>query len=173
QDANRSRVQRAHRVPAVRQHRRRGRAVVPRPATGQVLIRKRKRGVIYALRFHAYGERRYVTLGSSNDGWDRRRAENELANIQADVRRGTWRPPDPEPQEPEPEPTFHEFASRWLGDLRHEGLAPRTLEGYEWQLTHHLLPFFAGHRLSDITIAEVDRYRHAKVRDADVLRAAI
>ena len=44
---------------------------------------------------------------------------------------------------------------------------------YEWQLTHHLLPFFAGHRLSQITIAEVDRYRHAQVREAERRRAAL
>ncbi len=35
---------------------------------------------------------------------------------------------------------------------------------YEWQLSCHLLPFFRGHRLSQITIAEVDRYRQAQVR---------
>jgi len=30
---------------------------------------------------------------------------------------------------------------------------------YRWQLSHHLLPLFKDHRLSQITIAEVDRYR--------------
>ncbi|MGH2900517.1 MAG: tyrosine-type recombinase/integrase, partial [Solirubrobacteraceae bacterium] len=36
-----------------------------------------------------------------------------------------------------------------------------------------LLPFFAAHRLSDITIAEVDRYRNVKVREAEARRAAV
>ncbi len=35
---------------------------------------------------------------------------------------------------------------------------------YRWQLTDHLLPFFHDHRLTEITIAEVDRYRDWKVR---------
>jgi len=35
---------------------------------------------------------------------------------------------------------------------------------YRWQLAHHLLPFFARHKLSEITVQEVDRYRQAKVR---------
>lgn len=35
---------------------------------------------------------------------------------------------------------------------------------YEWQLSSHLLPFFGAHHLSQITIAEVDRYRLAQVR---------
>jgi hypothetical protein len=30
---------------------------------GEVLVRKRKRGRVYALRFRAYGKRRYLTLG--------------------------------------------------------------------------------------------------------------
>ena len=29
----------------------------------------------------------------------------------------------------------------------------------------HLLPFFQNHRLSQITVAEVDRYRESKVRE--------
>jgi hypothetical protein len=32
-----------------------------------------------------------------------------------------------------------------------------------------LLPFFAKHRLSDITVEEVDRYRRAKVREREQL----
>jgi hypothetical protein len=35
---------------------------------------------------------------------------------------------------------------------------------YRWQLTDHLLPYFARHRLSQITVAEVDHYRDGKVR---------
>jgi integrase len=49
--------------------------------------------------------------------------------------------------------------------MRHEGLAPTTVATYRWELTHHLLPFFAGHRLAEITISEVDRYRQEKVRE--------
>ena len=66
--------------------------------------------------------------------------------------------------------TFHEFASEWFEAMRNEGLARNTLLDYEWQLTHHLLPFFARHSLSEITIAEVDRYRQLKVREGRPLR---
>ena len=34
--------------------------------------------------------------------------------------------------------------------------------GLQWQLSAHLLPFFKDHRLSEITIAEVDRYRERR-----------
>lgn len=35
-----------------------------------------------------------------------------------------------------------------------------------------MLPFFENHRLSQITVQEIDRYRHAKVRETERLRAA-
>lgn len=61
-------------------------------------------------------------------------------------------------------PTFHAFASEWLEGRRGE-LRETTIADYAWQLCNHLLPFFHGHRLPQITVAEVDRYRAFKVRE--------
>src|SRR3954447_25654991 len=139
---------------------------MPRELSGQVVERTTSRGRVFALRFRAYGRRQYVTLGTSAEGWDRRAAETELQNVLADVRRGLWRPPDRQPVPPHPseDPTFHEFASEWLESVA-PGLAPGTVDRYRWQLTHHLLPHFARRRLTQITVAEVDRYREAKARE--------
>jgi integrase len=63
-----------------------------RSATGEVLERRRDKTVVYALRFRAYGKRRYLTLGTKAEGWSRARAKEELQNVLADVRRGLWRP---------------------------------------------------------------------------------
>jgi integrase len=138
---------------------------MPRSSTGQVVELKRKGGRVFALRFRAYGKRRYVTLGP---GLTRQQAEDELANILADVRRGTWRPPDPGTtiDERAEQPTFHEFASDWI-ESRSGEFSTRTIEDYKLALTHHLLPFFAEHRLSEITAREVDRYKAAKVRERE------
>ena len=68
-----------------------------RESTGQVVERKGKRGITYAARVRAYSERHYLTLGYSWDGYTRRRADTELQNILADIRRGTWQPPQPTP----------------------------------------------------------------------------
>jgi integrase len=143
-----------------------------RNLTGQVLDLDRKGGRTYALRFYAYGKRRYLTLGTAADGWSRRRAEEELSNVLADVRRGIWKPPESRKpmKEPPAEPTFHQFASEWLEARRHE-FAPRTVEDYELALTHHLLPFFAEHKLSEITAQEVDRYKALKVRERELALA--
>ena len=139
--------------------------VVARKSTGQVVELERKGGRTFALRFRAYGKRRYLTLGSAVDGWTPARAKEELANVMADVRRGIWKPPEPT-MTVEEEPTFHQFASEWFNARRAE-FAPRTTKDYELALTHHLLPFFAEHRLSEITAREVDRYKSAKVRERE------
>ena len=135
-----------------------------RPATGAVVERRTGGGTTYAIRFRAYGQREYLTLGTTGEGWSRERAEAELANVLADVRRGLWRPPSRTAVEAAPDPTFHEFASEWLEAVS-PGLAPRTVERYRWQLESHLLPVFCEHRLSEITVSEVDRYREAKARE--------
>jgi integrase len=67
-------------------------------------------------------------------------------------------------------PSFHQFASQWFAMIEPE-LRESTADTCKWHLSDHLLPFFQHHRLSDITIAEVDRYRQHKVQERDVLRA--
>jgi integrase len=150
-----------------------------RTAGGQVVQRRWKVGRGYALRFLAYGERHYLTLGFENEGWTRKRAEEELQNILADVRRGIWIPPDRARGQasgngdgPEPEPSFHRFSSEWLAGRRGE-VTERTFEFYEWALTQHLLPYFANWRLSEIDVEAVDAYRRFKVSQADQRTAAI
>ena len=144
-----------------------------KPATGAIVEKRTARGTSFAMRFRAYGERRYVTLGTTEDGWNRARAEEELQNVLADVRRGIWRPPAPSPRvDVDSNPTFHTFASEWFNAHRGEW-APNTVLDYEWQLRNHLLPFFAGHRLSQITIAEVDRYRQSKVDEESLSAESI
>ncbi len=69
-----------------------------RPATGQVVIREHTDRRVFALRFGAYGQRQYVTLGSPHEGWTKAKAELELQNVLADVRRGIWQPPRLEPR---------------------------------------------------------------------------
>ncbi|HYM55363.1 MAG TPA: tyrosine-type recombinase/integrase, partial [Solirubrobacteraceae bacterium] len=97
----------------------------------------------------------------------RRQAETELQNILADIRRGTWTPPQPGPAAaPAGDPPFHEFSSQWFEAHRHE-VAARSVEDYHWGLTRHLLPFFKDHHLTQITIAEVDRYKTHKVRERE------
>jgi integrase len=146
---------------------------MPRPPTGAVVEKRIRRGTSYALRFTAYGERRYQTLGTTEEGWNRAQAEDELQNVLSDVRRGIWRPPAPPLQVAvDSDPTFHTFTSEWFNAHRGEW-APNTVLDYKWQLRNHLLPFFAGHRLSQITIVEVDRYRQAKVDETSLSAESI
>lgn len=148
-------------------------------AQGQVVERHWKSGLGYALRFRAYQQRQYVTLGLASDGWTRKRAETELANILADVRRGTWIPPDrnqhtnaPDKQASGGELTFHAFSSSWHADRNGE-VSARTHEYESWALRYHLLPYFANWTLRDIDIEAVDGYRRYKVAQAEQRRTMI
>jgi integrase len=134
-----------------------------RKATGSVVLGHRKDGTpTYTIRFQAGGRRRTMKLGSAAEGWTRQRAEEELANVLADVRRGTWRPPTPGPViEPSVVRTFHVFASEWFERHKHE-VKPRTIEYWLWLLSGHVLPFFKDHPLDAITVELVDRFKVVK-----------
>jgi integrase len=155
---------------------------VARRSTGQVISRQTKTGRKWALRFRAYGCREYLTLGHEADGWTRGRAQQELENVLADVRRGLWIPPDrgrrsgrnggEEQPNRAPEPNFHRFASDWLASRRSE-VSKRTYDYYMWALTYHLLPYFSNWKLAAIDIEAVDAYRGFKLAQGETRRAAL
>jgi integrase len=86
------------------------------------------------------------------------------------VRRAKWTPPESvvEPQEHRPVPDFRTFASEWY-EQGCPAWRERTRVDYRWRLTDHLLPHFADHALTSISVEEVDRYRAAKVRESERL----
>jgi hypothetical protein len=145
--------------------------VMPRKSTGGIVEKPTTRGISFGLRFRALGRRQFVHLGYAADGWTRERAEQELTYTLAQVERGDWQPPTAAPvvEEALRDPGFHAFASEWFEAKRLE-VRPNTIAAYENELSHHLLPFFHAHRLSQITVAEVDRYREHKLRHAEAHR---
>jgi integrase len=145
---------------------------------GEVLERDWKSGRGYALRFSAYGEREYLTLGFERDGWTYERATEELENILADVRRGIWVSPkkkkrrtDAEADEETAKTIFGPFA-RGLVVSRKGQVSDNHLAFMEWALGH-LLPYFGDWPLLDIDIQAVDAYRHHKVQESEARLRAI
>jgi integrase len=143
-----------------------------RPATGQVIPPDGK-AKSWAIRFHAYGKREFVTLGRPEEDWSRPRAEEELRHVLADVERGIWRPHKlAAVTATQIAPTFHEFSSEWMA-ARAPELRPRTVKDYRWALSYHLLPHFASFRLDEIDVAAVDRYKAAKAAEAVLAPAQV
>jgi integrase len=116
-----------------------------------------------ALRFTAYGKRRYESLGPVSRG----DAESALRHVLADLERGTWRPCEEAqaPSEPEPMPTFREFTEQWWARNERQ-LAASTRVDYRWRLDRHLLPFFGDRQLDRITFDAVESYIAAKLAEA-------
>ena len=124
------------------------------------MVRERTRGRVYALRFWAYGKRRYMTLGCEWDGWSRGKAEEALQNILADVRRGLWVPSGRqqnrhgEANHPDDVPLFGPFAVG-LAALRKGQVVVKTSAHENWPL-RPMLPFFADWPIDEIDVEAVD-----------------
>src|SRR3954468_20087383 len=89
-----------------------------RPPKGEVIRNPTKDGFKFALRFTAYGQRRYVTLGSPAEGWGQARAGKEIENVLGVFRRAIGQPCVPPRVEPVVNPTFHEFATAWFDSTK-------------------------------------------------------
>jgi integrase len=145
---------------------------------GEVKVRDWKAGRGYALRFRAYGERQYVTLGYEHEGWNWDKAEEGLQNILADVRRGLWVPPAKrkprgasDQGQPDQVPAFGPFATG-LTATREGQVSEKTTKHEEWALGH-LVPFFGDWVLNEIDIEGVDDYRAFKVKESEARARAI
>jgi integrase len=144
---------------------------------GQVLERPWKRGRGYAVRFWVNGQREYLTLGFERDGWSRKRAEEALADILAEVRLGIWVRPKKqrgearEQEEDSEAPIFAPFARRLVASRK--GQVGESQQNFErWGLMH-LLPFFGDWPLAEIDVQAVDAYRHHKVSEGETRQRAI
>jgi integrase len=166
-----------------------------RRSRGEVLTRDWKAGRGFALRFYAYGSRRYLSLGLESEGWTRTRAEEELENVLADVRRGLWVPPQRGREDRPVTPVlalsvsrspgartdrppdaggamlFSEFAP-WALGMRRARHGEAHDKNLRWGL-RHLMPFFAECPLEGINAEAVDMYSTAKVEESARLQAAI
>lgn len=146
-------------------------------ATGEVKVREWKSGRGYALRFHAYGERQYVTLGFERDGWNWEKADEELQNVLADVRRGLWVPATKRKRRGAEEgecgevPLFGGFASGLVAE-REGQVAEKTTTHEKWALGH-VLPFFGDWALGEIDVEAIDEYRAFKVKESEARARAI
>lgn len=150
-------------------------------AKGEVIETPLKSGTSFALRFPAYGERPYVTLGFDHEGWTPESAQDKLEDILAEVRLGMWVPPkkkrrrreaDAPANEPSDEIVYFGPFAVDLVKSRKGQVSEGTTSGEEWALSH-LLPFFGDWPLPEIDAEAVDDYREFKVRESEARARAI
>lgn len=153
-----------------------------RDATGQLVATKRAKGTAWGLRFRTGdGERCYETLGKTWEGMSRRDAERAAEELLARVRLGIYRTRAQREQERakrearrDEAPLFAPFADQWfarrcdLGGRTGAGLSRSGRADLRNILDQHLLPWFAGLRLDEIDVEEVERYAAAKRREGRI-----
>ena len=153
---------------------------MPRPNAGQVTERAWKNGltVAFGARLYAYGRRHRLVFGTNVQGWNRTRAEIELEDIQQQVDRGTWVPPQRKTTvkgaratRPDGRQHFGPFARGVVEAKRSHGLDPDTLADLEWKLGY-LVGYFGSFELLEIDVARVDAFRDELARRARVIKAA-
>jgi len=160
-----------------------GGGLMSRPNSGEVLEHLLKDGktTTFRARIHAYGVRTRITFGTTEQGWNRRRAELELEKILQQVERGTWVPPTLAAKEDRRalamaslgvhiDERFSAFAARWWKSKRLR-VQDRTIADYEWRLGY-LERFFGRFELGEIDVALVDRFRDELHEQAVTTRAA-
>lgn len=130
-------------------------------ATGCVVEIQSAGGVTFAIRFRAYGKRRYLTLGGVADGWTREAADQELNNVLADVRRGIWQEAGPPIAAPSRMPRFGDYADAWML-MREPELRETTVARNRYSLAH-LREAFGDLQLDEITPRLITEYRSEKL----------
>ena len=140
-----------------------------RKPTGGVVEHIVRDGRTYrALRFTAYGKRRFESLGPVSEG----DAQRALRTCSTTLSAGIWRPPQAveAPPELEPVPTFHEYAEGWWL-LNESRCAARTVEDYRWRSFSQggLIDCFGELPLDKITVDTVESSIAAKLGEDEPL----
>lgn len=142
---------------------------MPRQISGHIEAHPWKDGrtISWRLTVRAAGRRHKLTLGTNHEGWNEERAEVERDRILAQIRRGTWVPPDVEegvevavpmaPAERDEKETIHVTLSRWWQSKRHE-VSSNTKADYRWRLDL-LLGFRPQTPTADVDERWVDELR--------------
>jgi integrase len=110
------------------------------------------RGVVWRIKFRdADGHQHTETLGRADDGWTKRKAEQELRARLTDVDRHGLRRPRAV--------TFSSFADGWLGPYaERKALKWSTRRGYQAIIDRYLVPAFGRRKLDSIDVADVERF---------------
>jgi integrase len=74
--------------------------------------------------------------------------------------------PPPPPEQQAKDARFGDFAGHWL-TIKETDLKPTARRGYEQILRVHLVPWFAGKRIREITVEDIQHYKRAKLRTED------
>jgi integrase len=98
------------------------------------------------------------------------RADAALGEIRRRIEAG-WDPAEHRAEREAPKveelPTVADYSERWMQSKRDRGLSRNTLDGYRYNLDHHVLPVFGNLRLNEVTDEQVQEWHDRLLRSPD------
>lgn len=84
-------------------------------------------------------------------GTSKRKANEELGQVEKKVRQGTW-------VSVRDLPYFNEFADTWLGS-KQESIRGSTYEQYRGHIENHLKPYFEGFKINHVNFDAIEQFK--------------
>ncbi|MGB0844148.1 MAG: tyrosine-type recombinase/integrase [Alphaproteobacteria bacterium] len=121
---------------------------------------------VYSVNIMVDGERIHRTIGRESEGTTRQQAEDFIARARTDSRRDRLGLPEGR----KTPLMFKEGSKRYIARLREED--GKNIDAKERQLKQHLIPFFGGKPLAQISSFDIERYKKKRT-GADVAKATV
>ena len=115
----------------------------------------------YTVNIMVDGLRIHRAIGRESEGVTRKQAEDFIEKVKTDSRAGRLNLPKGR----KVVLGFKEAAEKYLVKLKEEG--GKDLKAKKMRLTHHLVPFFKGKPLSNISTFDIKRYKKSRL-DAEI-----
>jgi integrase len=148
---------------------------VARPLKPALERREQSRGTLYIVRVSYAGQRIFVRLGGSWEGWTDERAERERELIGILLQRGEWTPPETVPTRPAPvrtaAPTFEQVANDLLAKRKRRGASENTLKDLRWRL-ETALGHFGPLAVDAIDVAVIEQFVDRALAERDAIEQA-
>lgn len=107
----------------------------------------RKRGKYYSLVIRLQGKLKWIALKTDNRHEAERMRRSRLREIEKNFMRDIKKS------------MFRELADKWSAYLETSGLKERTVENYKQRLRVHILPYFGGMMIQDITPDVIEDFK--------------
>jgi integrase len=127
-------------------------------------VRCQRQAKVYVLKATIHGRQRWITIGEHGSPWTPDTARHEAQRLWGAIRSGT--DPTATRNVLTSKPTMGQLCERYLQEHARQHKKPRSIRTDESNIRNHILPLLGALAVSDISQADIDRFKRA-VRDGE------